>query len=113
MSNPIDSARRLAPSSLLWASAFILLGLVVVQAGRLSSRWSNTAHADLVSRVGDYTTLTLGATSSEDLALVLDGRGEKLLVYRIKNREVLELVRGYDLPPLFQTAARMGAGRVK
>ncbi|MFN7020473.1 MAG: hypothetical protein ACK4WH_03990 [Phycisphaerales bacterium] len=107
--NPL---RRFSPSAALWASAFVLLGLTIVQAGRLSSGWDNTAHAD-VSRVGDFTALTLSATSSEDLALVLDGRAEKLLVYRIKNRETLEMVRGYELPQLFQTAARIGAGRGK
>jgi hypothetical protein len=104
---------RLSSASFLWASAFILLGLVVVQAGRLAGIWMNTASADVVSRVADFTTLTMTATASEDLALVLDGRAEKLYVYRIKNRESVELVRPYELPSLFQNGTRVGAGKTK
>ncbi len=96
----------------LWASAFVLIGLVMVQSGRMVG-WSNQAKADVVSRVGDYTTLTMSATSSEDLAIVLDGRAEKLFVYRIKNREALELVKPYDLQAMFSAGAKVGAGKIK
>lgn len=116
MSTPIDttvtSRRVLSPTIWLWASAFVLAGLAIVQCGRLAGMgWTNTARADVVSRVGDYTVLTMSASSSEDLAVVLDGRSEKLFVYRIKNREVLELVRPYDLPAMFSAGAKIGAGR--
>jgi hypothetical protein len=97
----------------LWASAFILLGLIVVQAGRSTGQWSNAARADVVARVGDLTMLTAGATSSEDIALVLDGRGEQLYVYRVKNRESLDFVRRYDLPTMFASGERTGAGKVR
>ncbi len=103
---------RSTVAGLLWVSAFVLAALVIVQSGRMVGG-GNLAKADVVSRVGDYTTLTMSANTSEDLALVLDGRAEKLFVYRIKNREALELVKPYDLQVLFSNGAKVGAGKVK
>lgn len=113
MSIDSTTTNRVSSNALLWFSAFILLGLVVVQAGRLASHWSNAARADVVSRVGDYTLLTANAQSSEDIAIVVDGRGEQLFVYRIQNQKALELVRKYELSALFATGQRVGAGRVR
>lgn len=113
MNSDSPTTGRVSSNALLWFSAFILIGLVVVQAGRLASHRFNAARADLVSRVGDYTLLTTNEQSSEDLAVVVDGRGELLFVYRIQNQKALELVRKYELSTLFATGQRIGAGRVR
>jgi len=113
VSPPAARVPRSRPDSLLWFSAFILLGLVIVQTGRLASHWSNAARGDLVSRVGDYTTLTLNTQGSEDMLVVLDGRGESVYTYRIQNQKQVELVRRYDLGPMFITGQRIGAGRAR
>jgi hypothetical protein len=107
------TTHRLSSNALLWCSAFILLGLLVVQSGRIAAHRSNAARADLVSRVGEFTTLTLNAQSSEDVLVVLDGRGEQIFTYRILNQKQVELLKRYDLSTLFATGQRIGAGRVR
>ena len=115
MSTPDTASQptRLSGNALLWFSAFILLGLVIVQSGRLASGWLAPARGDVVSRVGDFTILTTAAQSSEDIAVVLDGRGEQVFIYRILNQKQLELVKKYELATLFATGQRIGAGRAK
>lgn len=113
MSATPTASGRVSSNALLWFSAFILMGLLIAQGGRLASRGASEARADLVSRVGEYTLLTTNAQSSEDIVLVLDGRGEQVFVYRIQNQKALELVRKYDLSTLFATGQRVGAGRVR
>lgn len=108
---PPAPASRFSPTAILWASAFILVGLIVVQAGRLAGAWISTARADLVSSVADYTTLTLTSQSSEDVLVVLDGRSEQLYVYRIENQKRFEFLNRYDLPAMFAAGQRIGAGR--
>lgn len=100
-------------AALLWFSAFILAALVIVQAGRVGPSLLASARGDVVSRVGDYTILTTAAQSSEDLAVVLDGRGEQLFIYRIVNQKQLELVRRYEVGAMFATGQRIGPGRGK
>ena len=109
----IRNPKSFSPDALLWFSAFILLGLVIVQAGRVASHWSSAARADLVSRVGDYTTLTLNTQGSEDLLVLLDGRAESIATYRIVNQKQVELVKRYELPLMFSAGQRVGSGRVK
>ncbi len=104
---------RFSSNALLWFSAFILIGLLIVQSGRLASGHLATARADVVSQVGDYTTLTFATQSSEDLLMVVDGRGEQIFVYRILNQKQLELLKRYDLPALFSIGQRIGAGRAR
>lgn len=110
-----ESSPRLTSAALLWASAFILLGLVIVQSGRVASHWLvPEARADVVSRVADYTTATVySGSGSEDILVVLDGRGEQIFTYRVKNKNSFEFVKRYDLPTLFEMGTRIGPGRVK
>jgi hypothetical protein len=110
--NPSGSA-RLSSTALLWFSAFILLGLLIVQGGKFASGYLAAARADVVSRVGDYTTLTVANQSSEDLLMVVDGRGEQVFVYRILNQKQIELMKRYDMPELFTVGQRLGAGRAR
>jgi hypothetical protein len=106
----IDSRRLDLPTAALWASAFILSAMVIVQAGRLVWPLGATARADLVSGVGDYTALTFNS-GNDDVLAVLDGRGEQLHAYRIQNQNRLELLRAYSLKELFDSGRRLGAGR--
>jgi hypothetical protein len=103
-------SHRFSSAALLWFSAFILLGLVIVQSGKLASGYLATARADVVSRVGEYTTITVANQSGEDLLMVVDGRGEQLFVYRILNQKQVELLKRYELPAMYTAGQRIGAG---
>jgi len=89
----------------LWASAAVLAGLVIVQAGRMAD---SRAMAEMVTQSGDFTLMTTAA-QSEELLYVLDNRNEELTVYRVSNQRDLELLYKDSLPELF-TAARLSAG---
>ncbi len=102
-----DEARtRWSPHGVLWASACVLAGLVVVQASRLGA---GEARAEMVSRVGEMTLLT-AATGSEEILLALDNRHEQVLVYKVVNQTSVELFQKYDLARVFSDA-RSRSGR--
>lgn len=106
----------LGPSAALWASAAVLCGLILVQLGRVPAKVENRAVArmmtmdDVVSRVGDFTMLSFNA-GSDDVLAVLDGRGEELYFYRVKNQRELEFLGREDLKAVFATGRRIGPGR--
>lgn len=92
---------RVTPAAaFLWASAIILLALVLTQASRLGG--PGAAYAGNVSEVGDLTVLTLNAGNSEDVLLVLDSRADRLMVYRVENNTALRLKANYTLSAMFQ-----------
>lgn len=109
-STPDRIARIDTASAALWASAFLLTAMIIVQAGRLAWPLGSPAKADLVSRVGDYTALTFNS-GNDDVLAVLDGRGEQLYAYRIQAQNRLELLRAYNVRDLFDIGRRLGAGR--
>ena len=91
----------------LWASACVIAALIIVQAGRMGPE---PARADVVSSVGGMTALTF-ESQSEDLLAVIDGRSENLFVYRVENKNSLDLLRSYSLPTVFAEArSRAGGG---
>lgn len=92
----------IAPSAALWASAFVILALVLVTAGR---GFGNAARAEMVSSAGDYTVMTTDAANGE-IVLVLDERNEELLVYKILNQKEIELYQKLDLSRTFLDARR-------
>lgn len=97
----------------LLASALVLAGLVVVQAGRTggsSPAGPAAALAEMAVVGGGYSAMTTqGQSSSEELLYVLDQRAERLLVYRVENGRALSLQRSEDLAQVF-TQARAAAG---
>jgi hypothetical protein len=93
----------LSPAA-LWASAFVLMGLIVVQSSQLTSE----AKADVVATTGTLTALTFTATN-EDLLAVLDGRTEELYLYR-GERNGVNLIQIYNLPALFAEARARATG---
>ncbi|MBX3359180.1 MAG: hypothetical protein KF745_12225 [Phycisphaeraceae bacterium] len=106
----------------LWASAMVLAALVVVQASRLLPAFSSPgfdpasllesqARADVVSQIGQYAIATVEISGSEDLTIVLDSRGEDVLVYTIKNGQRIELIGRESLRQIFADARALGSGR--
>jgi len=108
MSNQTDEPGRVRVKhgAALWASAAVLAGLIVVQAGRLTG---SEARADLVSGAGGLTALTVRATN-EDVLLVADNRSEQLMVYKVVNQNSVELFRTYSLPRIFSDARTRATG---
>lgn len=98
------------PSAALWASAFVILALVIVQAGRLPG---NAAHAHMVADRGEYTLMTAdsgrgGDSEPDEILCVIDSREQILLVYEVEDarRGVVTLRDGYPLNELFVRARR-------
>jgi hypothetical protein len=91
----------------LWASAFVILALVIVQAGRLPG---NTANAAVVADRGSYTLLTAssgrGGVSPDEILCVLDSREQMLMVYEVEDarRGGVTLRDGYPVSELFVKA---------
>lgn len=109
-------AGRGASTAWLWASAFVLAGLIVMQLGRADHRAPDAALAmpmmgmGDVSRIGDYTVLTFNG-GSDDVLAVLDSRGEELFLYRVRNMNQFEFVGREDLATFFAAAKRLGPGK--
>lgn len=96
------SRERINPSvGALWASAFVLAGMVVLQAGRYGA--GNQASADAL-QFGSMTLLSADAGGNEDVVLVLDDSSDALLVYGIENRDRVELYQNLKLSEFFQQA---------
>ena len=96
------------PHTGLWASAFVLFALILIQAQPLLAQegiLGHSAQGGMVSQVGPLTILTADA-SGEDVLLVLEGRGEELFVYRT-DRNGVQLQQRLAVPKLFQDAKAM------
>jgi len=91
------------PAASLWASAFVILALIIVQAGRMGAVPSS-ALAGEVSSVGDLTVLTAAGGDNEDVLAVLDRRAERLFVYGIENQSSLQLLESYEVSRIFASA---------
>ncbi len=98
---------RVGPSAALWASAFVILALILVKADDAGPAAS--ADEMVVSR-GDYTLLTTAGRGSDEIVVVIDNRSEALMVYSIDRRAGLEPTARLDLGKTFEDAKRW-AGR--
>jgi len=99
------SRPRINGSAALWASAMLIVALIIVQAGRIP-----TATADMVAAAGGVQIMTtLGP--SDELVYVLDTRDERLYVYQVVNQNSLELLDRQDVAGIFTAAAAQAAGR--
>jgi hypothetical protein len=101
----MSSSRRISGNAALVASAMVLGGLIVTQGSKLAGE---PARAEMVSATGALTTLAFEAQNEEMLA-VLDARTEQLLVYRVVNKNGVELLQTYSVPRMF-VDARQRAG---
>jgi len=107
------TTNRISPAAaVLWASAFVIAALLIMQAGRLSP---NPAYAGMATSTMSGFTLV---TSSDgqgppeapyELLYVIDNSDEVLYIYTIPNAtnpqsSRLELLGGGHLPTLFKAA---------
>lgn len=109
--NETTAATDARGSNLMWASAFVLLGLIVLQVQGLAQiQGGSAAHAGMVAQTGPLTALTADAGGGEDLLLVLEGRSEELIVYRTDRNGTL-LHQRLPIPKLFEDARAMNQGK--
>ena len=99
---------RTTPVAALWASAFVIAALAVIQAGRLPG---SAAHANMVSELGDFTILTAPTGQGPDqrpyeALWVIDNREQVLIVYELEDaqRGTLTVRGGGSLRNLFLQA---------
>ncbi len=92
------------PAAILWATALLLLALVMVQADRLADPMR--AEAGNVATIADLTILTADGGDNEEILLIADVRDGMLFVYGTQNRNSVELYQTQDLGELFQGARR-------
>ena len=59
--NPISTG-----AAILWGAAFLLAGMVIIQAGRMGG---NAAHAEMTGSDGGYTLMTTSAGSGKNEVL--------------------------------------------
>lgn len=92
----------------LWASAFVIIALIIVQAGRLPG---NLAFGAVAADRGPYTLLTASSgqgpeANPDDVLFVIDSREQVLMVYEIENlaKKQITLRDGGNLENLFQRA---------
>ena len=105
------AARPSAPA--LWASAFVLLALVITQAGRITGGGAS-AIAGNVAQVNDLTVLTAEASDGQDNLILLDRRSERIFVYGIvQQQQNVQLIESYDMKEVFRNARNQmgGAGQ--
>lgn len=92
----------------LWASAFVIAALVVLQAGNLPG---NPAYADGVSNGANYTLLTVdsgrggGDEGPDQIVVVIDNRNATMMGYLTDARTGnINLLDGGSLEVLFRNA---------
>lgn len=92
----------------LWASAFVILAMILGHAG---SRSGNTAYARDVDDVASLRILDADAGSGEDIIVILNQSDDSLSVYSVVGQRSLELYQSVPLAELFeQPAGRPGPG---
>lgn len=105
--NHRDVASRFdAGAAALWASAFVILAMILVQAG---SR-GNAAYAGQVADIGTLRVLTADAGSGEEVLVILNQTDEVLSVYSVVGQRSLELYQTVTMAQLFEQTGRTGPG---
>jgi len=97
-------------ASVLWASVFVIIAMIIVQAGKLPG---NAAYAAMATGAGSYTVLTTnsgkgGDADPNELLYVIDSTAQVLLVYEIEDSRSgnIFLRDGGSLVNLFNSARR-------
>lgn len=107
--NQMQNRSSMSPAAaVLWASAFIIGAIILVQAGRLPV---NAAHAEIVADRGSYTLMTARSgrgseTEPYEVLYVIDSREQVLLVYEVEDARKRQIIfrEGYNLDDQFQRA---------
>jgi len=108
---PAGSSPAANPAvGVLWASAFVIAALIIMQAGRLSG---NHANATMVADRGSYTLMTAnsgtgGESDPDELLYVIDSREQILLIYEVEDsrKNQILLRDGGSLDAMFSRARR-------
>lgn len=102
------TTRNTSGIAALWASAFVIAALIIVQAARLPGQ---TAQAEMTSTRGSYTLMTTdsgrgGDDNPDELLYIIDSRDQILLVYEIEDarKKQMFLRDGASLDALFRLA---------
>ena len=97
-------------AAVLWASVFVIIAMIIVQAGKLTA---NQAFAGMATGSGTYTVLTAnsgkgGDADPNELLYVIDNTAQVLLVYEIEDSRSgnIFLRDGGSLVNLFNSARR-------
>lgn len=101
-----ESRSGLNATAPLWASAIVVLALILTQAGRVVG---SAAKAEMVHATGGYTIMTADGGTDEVL-LVLDNRNEELFVYQVANQRSVDLKERVSLTKLFSDARAAAGG---
>ena len=95
-------------AAVLWASAFVIAALVIIQAGKLPGQ---AAFAEMASSRGDYSVMTTnsgrgGDSDPDELVYVIDNRDQVLLVYEVEDAKRGDIVfrDGWNLNATFNQA---------
>ncbi len=104
----IRSQKINSSAAVLWASAFVIAAMIIVQAGRLPGQ---AAQAEMTATRADYSVMTTnsgrgGDQDPDELLYVIDNRDQVLLVYEIEDvrRRQVVLRDGWLLPFQFASA---------
>jgi hypothetical protein len=108
MNNAEINANFKTSAAVLWASAFVILALIIMQAGRMQG---NAAYAEVVADRGSYTLMTAdsgrgGDEDPDEILYVIDSREQTLLVYEVEDARKKQVIfrEGQPLDQLFQRA---------
>lgn len=87
----------------LLASAFVLAGLLIMQAANVAT--SNEAHAADMAVTKDFVTmLSTQVTTDSDIVYILDSRNERLAGYQVDpNNKVIRAVAAFDIGRFIKT----------
>ena len=95
-------------TAVLWAAAFIIGAIILMQAGRLPV---NAAHAEMGADRGSYTLLTARSgrgseTEPHEVLYIIDSREQVLLVYEIEDVRKRQILfrEAFNLDDQFQRA---------
>ncbi len=104
----IRSQKINSSSAVLWASAFVIAAMTLVQVGQLPGQ---TAYGEMTATRADYTVMTTnsgrgGDEDPDELLYVIDNRDQVLLVYEIEDarRGNVILRDGWSLTNVFARA---------
>ncbi|HWB20812.1 MAG TPA: hypothetical protein VG711_10955 [Phycisphaerales bacterium] len=97
-------------AAVLWASAFIITALIILQAGRMAE---NPAYAEMAIDRGSYSLMTADSgrgsqLDPDELLYIIDSRDQVLLVYEVEDarQKIFTLRDGGSLENMFNRARR-------
>lgn len=108
-SNPSERPGFDSGAAALWASAFVILALILTQASRFGA--GSAAYAGEYAEVGQFKLLSGDSGNNEEYIAVLNTIDETLSMYGIENARSLELYQSQPLRDLFVVMGRSAAPR--